>query len=275
MRDMTAPPSTTLAQDPMGIRKLCYTVAILCVSPILVWQLQNPDFSSSMRLIFLGTLLLGLIRWSAAILLVLIQLDLYLTGSVFGDSREPPGLIIAFFCVVLLMILSRLRSSQELTGIRTIAQLLSASAKKLLQPAERTSATQDEEAQTAWGPELLSIASRALILVLGAGILLVMFPVDRSSVEKIGLAPDSLRSLSIGLVLFTGYFALTLVLSEIRWKQMTPDQAGIYLRSRFLGWLHRDLRAFQRRRRRLQRKQARHLWRAGHNTFSQYSEKAD
>ena len=275
MRDKTASPSTTLVKDPMAARKRRYTVALLCVGLFLVLQLQNPDFSFSMRLIFVGTLLLGLVRWSAAVLLILIQLDLYLTAAALGDAREPPGLIIGFCCVVLLMIVSRLRSSQEFTGIRTHVQLLSASVKIWLPPVERTSAIPDQDVQTGWGLEMLSITSRALILVVGAVILLATFPPDQLSVEKIGLTPAGLHALSIGLVLFAGYFVMTLSVSEIRWRCMTPDQAGICLHSQFLGWLHRDLRKFRHCRRGLQHKRDRHIWRAGQNTVSQYSEKAD
>ena len=71
----------------------------------------------------------------------------------------------------------------------------------------------------------------------------------------------ALRTLQIGLILFTGYIALTLPLSELRWKRLTPAQAGVYLRCRFAGWLHRDLRAVERRRQKLRKKQARAMLR--------------
>ena len=175
MPDTTAPSSTTVSRDPMGARKLRYTIAILCISPILIWQLQNPDSAFVLRLVFSGMLLLGLIRWSAAFLLFLIQLDLYLTTSALRDPREPPALIITFFCVILLMLLSRLRSSQELTGVRSIAQLLSAAVKAGLQPAEPPIPIRGDETNNTAGREMLGIATRALILVLGAGLILVLF----------------------------------------------------------------------------------------------------
>lgn len=210
---------------------------------------------------FFAMLLLGLIRWSAAILLILIQLDLYLTVPAMGAIREPPGLIIAFLAVVLLMLLSRLRSAQELTGIHSATQLLLSAGTALLNPETQTSSDQVEEANHAPAFEALSITVRTLLLVLAAGLLLIMFPEDRGSVRQFGITPTGLRTLQIGLILFTGYIALTLPLSELRWKRLTLAQAGVYLRSRFAGWLHRDLRAVERRRRKLRKKQARAMLR--------------
>ena len=206
---------------------------------------------------FLAMLLLGLIRWSAAILLILIQLDLYLTVPAMGAIREPPGLIIAFLAVVLLMLLSQLRSAQELTGIRSATQLLMSAGTALRNPETQTSSDRVEEANHEPAFETLSMTVRSLLLVLAAGLLLITFSEDRGSVRQIGLTPTGLRTLQIGLVLFTGYIALTLPLSELRWKRLTRAQAGVYLRSRFASWLHRDLRAVERRRRNLRKKQAR------------------
>jgi hypothetical protein len=236
----------------------------MCVSPILIWLLQNPFFPSAMRLMFLAMLLLGLIRWSAAILLIFIQLDLYLSVPAMGAIREPPGLIIAFLAVVLLMLLSRLRSAQELTGIRSATQLLAAAGTALLNPEAQSSLDHNEEADDATATETLWIAIRTLLLVLAAGLLLIMFPEDRGSVRQFGLTPTGLRTLQIGLILFTGYIALTLPLNELRWKRLTPAQAGVYLRSRFAGWLHRDLRAVERRRRKIRKQRAHELLRLKH-----------
>ena len=279
MPETTAQSRATLALDPMASRKLRYSIAILCISPILIWQLQNPFSASAMRLIFLGMLLLGLIRWSAAVVLILIQLDLYLTHSAVGNTREPPALIITFFCVVLLMLLSRLRSSQELSGVRSITQLLRAVVKSWSQPGKELIPVHDEKPDAAAGRELPGIAARTLLLILGARILLVMLPMEQSSVQQVGLSPAGLRTISIGLVLFIGYVVLTLPLSELRWRHLTTDQAGIYLRTRLICWLHQDLRAAERYQRRLRRKRVRQrvrqLRRAGKNGFSQYSKRAD
>jgi len=256
-----AAPTVQLADDVMGSRKRRYTIVIMCVSPILIWLLQNPFFPSAMRLMFLAMLLLGLIRWSAAILLILIQLDLYLTVPAMGAIREPPGLIIAFLTVGLLMLLSRLRSAQELTGIRSATQLIAAAGTALLNPEAQSSLDRDEDEEHAPASETLWIAVRTFLLVLAAGLLLIMFPEERRSVRQFGLTPTGLRTLQIGLILFTGYIMLTLPLSELRWKRLTPDQAGVYLRSRFAGWLHRDLRAVERRRQKLRKKRTRELLR--------------
>ena len=212
---------------------------------------------------------------ATAVVLILIQLDLYLTHSAVGNTREPPALIITFFCVVLLMLLSRLRSSQELSGVRSITQLLRAVVKSWSQPGKELIPVHDEKPDAAAGRELPGIAARTLLLILGARILLVMLPMEQSSVQQVGLSPAGLRTISIGLVLFIGYVVLTLPLSELRWRHLTTDQAGIYLRTRLICWLHQDLRAVERYQRHLRRKRARQLRRAEKNGFSQYSKRAD
>jgi len=264
-----------MAQDTMGNRKLRYTMAVICIGLVMTWLLQNPFFPAAVRLMCFAILLLGLIRWSAAILLILIQLDLYIRTPALGTTQEPPGLMIAFLTVVLLMLLSRLRSSQELTGIRSATQLLTSAGSVLLNPGKRPFPIHAEEQGGVAAVEILAMALRSLLFVLGAGSLLLLFPEERGSVQQFGLTPSGLRTLEIGLVVFTCYILLTLPLSELKWKQLTPDQAGIYLRSRFAGWLHRDLRAVERKRRRLQRKHDGKLRRSGHNTSPEHSQKAD
>lgn len=266
---------TVPAQDPMGARKTGYVIAILCFSLVLIWLIQNPFSATAMQLVFAGTLIVGLIRWSAAILLVLIQLDVYLTTFGSEDSTEPPGLILAFCCVVLLMLLSRLNSAQELTGVRSVTQLLRGAANAWTQSAEGPAGTQNETTDPSVGPELVGIASRALLLVIGTVLLLFLFPVKQSSVREFGMTPSGMRTVSIGLVLFTVYLVLTLPFSEIRWKRLTPDQAGLYLHSRLICWLHRDLRSVERHRRRLHRNRARGDQNSGQDTDGQASAEAD
>lgn len=273
MADNTSP--STVQPDAMAAAKRRYTFIVAGTGAVLILLIQNPFFPLAMRLMFLAMVMLGLIRWSAAILLVLIQLDLYISVPAFGAYQEPPGLIIAFVTIILLAALSRLRSSQELTGIRSATELITSTVRSVVSPGPLSPGESDQDTSQGSAAETFWIAARSLAFVLLAAGLLQLYPLDRDSVRDYGLTPAGLRSLQIGLLLFTGYILLTLPLTELQWKRLTPDQAGIYLRSRFTGWIHRDLRAVERRRRRLRKKQARARRRHNRDSYLQYSEKAD
>ncbi|MCH2203480.1 MAG: hypothetical protein MK102_16055 [Fuerstiella sp.] len=275
MSNPIAQQSTTLAHDPMGPRKLRYVIGILCIGPVLIWQLQNPYYTLAVRLVFAGLLLLGLTRCSAPLLLILIQLDLYLTVSTLYAVEDPPEPVISFFCVVLLMLLSRLRSSQELTGVRSIAQLLTSKVHTKRSSSEHAAPMGSDHRLQVAGSEILGVAARSLLLVLAAALMLAILTPDPSSVQEYGLTPSGMHTLSIGLILCAGYLIISLPFSEFHWRHLTPNQAGIYLRSRFIGWLHHDLRGIERRRRRHRRKQAHRHRRAQNHSYSTYSKEAD
>lgn len=271
---MTAHTSTAQT-DAMASAKRRYTFIIAGTGAVLILLIQNPFFPLAMRLMFLAMLMLGLIRWSAAILLILIQLDLYISVPDFGTYQEPPALIISFVTVILLAALSRLRSSQELTGIRSATELLTSAAQSVVSPDLLSSEDSDHDQHQGSALETFWIAARSLVFVLMAAGLLQLYPLDTASVRDYGLTPAGLRSLQIGLILFSGYLLLTLPLTELQWKRLTPEQAGIYLQSCFTAWIHRDLRAVERRRRRLRKKQARALRRHRRDSYLQYTEKVD
>ncbi|MCH2211299.1 MAG: hypothetical protein MK110_08350 [Fuerstiella sp.] len=240
----------------MGSAKRRYSIAACCAGSVLIWQLQNPYSTLAVQLIFAGLLLMGLIRWSAPFLLILIQLDLYLTFSDINAVEAPPRLIIAFFCVALLMLLSRLRSSQKLTGVRSFRQLLTGAVNTITIPSGQSVSPDTDNRRPTAGTEIAGIAARSLLLVLAAGWILEVSSPDGSSIQEYGLAPSDMQTLSVGLVLCAVYLMISLPFSEIRWRHLTPDQAGIYLRSRFTDWLRRDLRSIEQHRRRHRDKQS-------------------
>lgn len=259
----------------MGVRKRRYTAATVCLTLLLIWLLQNPYFPSAIRLILIAVALLGLIRWTAAIVLVLVQTDLALFESGWRAGGQPPALIIAVGTVALLMVLSRLRSAQELTGVRSIVQLLSAMAGRPPVASDDKDAESTRQNRHAGAEEPLWITFLSLCMVLAAGQLLQLVPVDRLSVREYGLTPTGLRTIQLGLILFTTWILLTLPLTELRWRRLTPNQAGLYLRTHFVSWLHRDLRAVERRKRRLKNKRLRQFRRAARSASGQALRKAD
>jgi len=246
--------------DPLMLRKQQYALTMIAVAALLMIQLQNPWIPTAMRVIFVAAVLLGFLRWSAAILLALIQLDLLLGEPPRAESAQQVlCMVTSFLTIVLIMTVSRLRSAQELTGVRTIRQLLRSTLFSLLNPDPDLQSAHDARNSQGLvsGAAVFRTCTKVLILMLAAGTLLLLFPEDTGSGRQLGLTSPALRVIQIGLVLFTLYFACLVLPGEFRWRRLTRHQAGIYLRSLYVGWAHRDLRMIVRHRLRRRRRNAR------------------
>lgn len=248
-------PATENSDGSMSARKRRYAQAILCLLPVLLWLLQNAWFPVGIRIVLAALLILGLIRWTAALILLLIQFHLYLDlpTSVPNDEFEVAIVLLTIFS---LMVISRLRSSQELSGVETATHLIRSAVNTTAWFSEAKNSEQDEE-DTGTITEIVWLAARSVILVAAAGMILQSTPNHENAVREYGLTAHGLQAVQLGLLLFCGWMIIALPTRELQWKIMTPAQAGIWLRSQTVGWLHRDMRAIERRRRRQRSKQQR------------------
>ncbi|MCP4857428.1 MAG: hypothetical protein GY903_23335, partial [Fuerstiella sp.] len=103
---------------------------------------------------------------------------------------------------------------------------------------------------------LLLIACSAL-----AFFLMSFVPMDTTftglnTIREFRLRPSGYRVLMSGLLLFSVFLLAWLIINEGVWRRLSAAQAGVYVRSVFLKWLHRDLRMVTKRRlkRRLKRR---------------------
>lgn len=238
---MPSPDTTTTDTDPMLPRKWLLTRALLLLAIILLLIIQDVWFPSGMRLILLGLLLLGLIRWTAALILLLVQLHLYAGVTLGMESNwiEPMIVVLTIFT---LMVVSRLRSCQQLTGIRSGTSLLRGAF---------WLDRQDAAVSAAPIGEAVWVATVTCVTVAAAGFLLQNVPEVRMSARTLALTPSGLRTITIGLMLFAVWILIDLPLKEIHWKQIRRQQAGVWLRSQLAGWFYRDLKAVEHHRRRL------------------------
>jgi hypothetical protein len=62
------------------------------------------------------------------------------------------------------------------------------------------------------------------------------------------LNPSGYRLIILGLKLFSVAFVSWIAINELVWRSLSRSQAGIYLRSTFLSWIHRDFRMVVKRR---------------------------
>ena len=255
--------SSQLRNDAMLPRKQRYVQILLCLTPLLVLALDQTWFPIGIRIVLAGIMLLGLIRWTAAILLILIQVHWYMDPfprMVLNSS----DLILILLTVMSLMILSRLRSAQELTGIRSASDLLSTSIRGLPTATDAAGVTASPVAQHRHrsGRELVWMVTRSLFVVALAGMIPQWIPATTNSATEYGLTASGIRTMQLGLLLFAAWLFLALPLAELRWKRMAAAPAGVWLRSQFVGWYHRDMRGIEKKRRRVHRKNQRAAQRA-------------
>jgi len=270
--------SSQRRNDAMLPRKQRYVQVLLCLTPLLVLTLDQTWFPIGIRIVLLGVMLLGLIRWTAAILLILIQVHWYM-DSFPRTGLNVTDLILILLTVLSLMILSRLRSAQELTGIRSVSDLLSASIEGVSSATPSTTGPSDSTVsavahQHQAGREVIWLLTRSLIILAIAGMLPQWIPAPPNSAAEYGLTASGIRTIQLGLLLFAAWLMLALPLAELRWKRMAAAPAGVWLRSQFVGWYHRDMRAVEKRRRRLHRKSQKAAQRAakrGHGDDMQSS----
>jgi hypothetical protein len=213
-------------------------------------------------------MVLGSIRWTAGLVFLLIQFHLYLDlPTAIPQDEFEIGIVL--LTIVSLMVISRLRSSQELFGVQSATNLF----RSALGGNEWTSADDKPDPlpeQTHSTREMVWLAASSVMLVAVAGMLLQSVPKHQNAVREYGLTANGLQTIQIGLLLFCVWMIVALPTRELNWKRMTPTQAGIWLRSQTVNWLHRDLRAIERRQRRLRsrrRKRRLHQMRPIHPDF--------
>ena len=235
--------------DPSQADKIRCVLTMIVTGGLLLLIFRNPWIPSAIRLLFAIALVLGLVRWSGAILLGLIQLDLALLDH---DLPVPVGVFLDFatsvLTIALLMAVCRLRSAQELTGAMPVRKVLSLLVGGV--------ADQNTDGYARDDSAALSVFTWLWVftLVTSAGLLLVLLPADMAAVSEYGLTPTGMRCIQVGLVLVIGYTVLTVPLGELWWRRISADQAGVYLRSLYLSWSHADLRMVVRRQIRRRRK---------------------
>ena len=217
----------------------------------------------SLKFFFLAILVLTLRRWTGALLLALLQIHLFFLEPRVVDSDGAAGEFVWVMATVLLvMAVSRFRTLQEKDEHSTVRRLLSSLSTRAANTNEHDSSAMPRHFRSA----ILTLGRSVLLLVacsLVALDVMSLVPPDRTitglnTVREFRLRPSGYRVIMSGLLLFSAFVLGWLVINEGVWRRLSPSQAGIYLRSVFLKWLHRDLRMLTKRRLKLRRRTARH-----------------
>ncbi len=256
------------------------TYASVCFLMLLLF----PELPMAARLVLIAGVLLTLRRWGAVMILLLVQVDLFLReGRVFSTLGGSDGLILAFITVAVVMFVSRQRlllmhlagmsfrnlirrwtGRPEASRSATVTSSRLNSADDQTDPAETNPADaliQNVNASAMSILPLIPAALRSLAILLccvtAARYLLTRIP---SNFELTGQIRDLVNedpTLSSAALLLMFLLAVWVVIGEINWRQLTPEQARVYLRSELLRETYPDVRMFVIRR--IRRRQKRVL----------------
>ncbi|MFN9717508.1 MAG: hypothetical protein ACK58L_02375 [Planctomycetota bacterium] len=237
------------------------------------------------KLVLIAGVLLTLRRWGAVMVLVCVQADLFLReGRQFPALRGSDGLVFVLMTAAVLMFISRQRlllmhlaglSLRDLLRRWTGRSAIFHAAEDRFPPsnsfAEKSHARENGSAlqllvenvyasATSIVP-LIPAALRGLTVLLAcvtvARFLLSRIPTNPELTEQLRDMVNADPTLSSAALLFMMVLAVWVVISEIHWRQLTPEQARMYLRSELLREAYPDLRMFVIRR--IRRRQKRIL----------------
>lgn len=218
--------------------------------------------NGAVKLIFAALLVLTLKRWTAAILLALVQAILFhLEQPFFAPLSLVSGLIWIGLTTSILIVVSRYRTLQEINHASVLKTL----------PQLRGAWQSDPADERRIRDNLSSLRMQTIktLMVIGgcaivASILLKLLPfygrgADFNAVREFRLQPGGFRVIMSGLSLFVIFLPIWILVNEIVWRTKSSRQASVYLRSVLLKWLHRDLRMVARKRVKQRRKRLRSL----------------
>ena len=204
--------------------------------------LVAPDLNLPLRLFMIAVVLLSLRFWGGVLVLVAVQADLFFREPRRGDAFSGlVGLLTVFLILSLLMFVNRNRNLLQRAAKRPISAFFT-----VIAAVFRGELAFDSGKAIREIPQMIGAAIRGGGILMGtvfvSRILLSTLPTPqtfnqnlRESIANDAFVPSC--SLLLGSIV-----ALWIVCNEVAWRQITRDQARIYLRSVLLLSHHADFR---------------------------------
>ena len=224
-----------------------------------------PEVPLLARVVLIAGVLMTLRRWGGVVVLLLVQGDLFLReGRQIPPLRGADGLVLAFVAVAVLMFVSRQRLLLANLAGMSISDLFrrwtghedptgSGNADKA---SDRVASTFQSASVAVF--DLIPAALRGLTLILicvtTARFLLSRIPRNSELTGQLRDVVNADPTLASGGLVLMVLLALWVIVGEVSWRQLTPAQARIYLRSELLRETYADLRMIVLRRIRMRQK---------------------
>lgn len=215
----------------------------------------------ALQLLFMALLVLALNRWTAAMVLALVQVPLFLATSIrWKPVPTIDEALIALQLILIVAMISRLHSPAG-TSFSTLKTL-----KLLFRKSELSSKQREHnlsvvsQAVRHFLTSTLLLVGTMLVVTMLAAFILQLIPMDsRSRVASQGwslLKPPWFRLIMLGTLLFICVLVSWVFVAEVNFRRLSVREASMYLRSQLVGWLHRDFRMVVRKHRRKKRKRS-------------------
>lgn len=237
---------TETAEEPMPaaaprLWQLVYFLLTVTFTFMLLSTLfPRIEIRLPLTLIVLALLLLSLKRWTGVLFLLVLQLHAFSSERPLPPSVTSVSFVWGLIGVGLVLVVSRYRTLQERDG-QSVFHSLGALVSAVRTPSvPEVQLLTENLRQIAW--QLLKAALMIVVCGVAAAWLLSSVPLQMSSIREVGLQPAGHRLIILSLKLFIIALVSWIAINEIAWRSLSRSQAGIYVRSTFLNWIHRDLR---------------------------------
>lgn len=219
--------------------------------------LLAPDMGLPLRIFLTAVILLTLKYWGSVMVLIAVQADLFFREPRRSEALQgATGLLTVFLIVALLMFINRNRELLRRAASRPLRSIFDAVGSVL-----RGEMVFDSGKAMREVPRMLGSTIRAIALLVGcvfaSRIFLSTLPNRRTLNEDLRTWMLDESSALKGSLLLAGLIAVWIVCNEISWRQLTRNQARLYLRSVFLTIHHADLKMIVRGRLKLRQQAAR------------------
>ena len=219
--------------------------------------LVAPDIGLPLRLFMIAIVLLSLRFWGGVLVLVAVQADLFLRepkrGAAFSGLI---GLLTVFLILSLLMFINRNRDLLQRVAKRRISAFVTTVVAVFRGEVTVDSGKAFREITRMIGAAIRGVAV-LITTVFVSRVLLSILPTPHTFNQNLREWITNDAFIPGCSLLLVGIVALWSLCNEISWRQMTRDQARIYLRSVLLLSHHADLRMIVRGRLKSRRQAAR------------------
>lgn len=263
-RGLNSPKEDAVSEQQIqsDVNRVLTFVGVLLLGFHVSWTVFPPDpIGLALQLLFIALLVLALKRWTAAMVLALVQIPLFLTTSArWNTVPTVDEVLIAFQLVLMLALISRLHSPAGASSsiLKTLKLVLGRREQKVQQREQNLRVF--SQAVRHFLFSTLSLVGAMLAVTLLAAFILQLVPMDPEfraySRRWFRILPTGFRLIMLGGLLFICVLVSWVVVAEVNFRRLSVREASMYLRSQLVGWLHRDFRMVVRRHRRQKRKRS-------------------